>query len=70
MEAFTPNRIYFLFPVHSKCLVPPSSTPVGDKDMPHVVFYWKFNFIQFLFEAFFNTINNFVSLQYPKKATF
>ncbi len=36
----------------------------------HWVFCWKFNFIQFLFEAFFNTINNFGSLQPQKEPIF
>ncbi len=34
------------------------------------VFCCKSHFIQFLFEAFFNTIDNFGSLQHPKEPTF
>ncbi len=44
-----------------KFLVPPCSTSGGDKDMPTDFIFRKFNFIQFLFKAFVNTIGTFGS---------
>ncbi len=72
MAAFSSKRTYFLISANyfknCKFLVPLSSTSGGDRGIRPLNFWWKF--IQFLFEAIFNTIDNFGSLQPPKKHTF
>ncbi len=60
------NLTYFPIPVscfkNGKYLVPPGSTPKGRYRHTPLGFYRKFNFTQFLFETFFNTIGTFGSV--------
>ncbi len=64
MGVFSPKFLILMHYVkNGRFLVTPSSSPGGDKDMGPWVSYWKFNFGQFLFEAFLTTIDNFGSLQ-------
>ncbi len=66
------NLIYYVNALFQKWQIfgTPSFTSGSDKDMGLLSFFRKFYFTQFLFEAFFKTIDNFGNLQPQKEGSY